>query len=196
MGSGCSSAKEACEMVLVDNNFSSVIAAVQWGRNIFQNCTKFLQFQLTVNLSLVLIIFIGIFFFSMPPMSAQMLLWINLIMDALAAIALGTEPPIANIVKGKPNEQTGLLKQKQVLRQIIGISIWNVLVMVLVFVFGGAAAGLEYDYFSKIDLTNPEDSTRCPEPRSMINAEILKNYTLGIKNNASAPAKPVYSEAC
>lgn len=112
MGSGCSSSQENCQMVLVDNNFHSLIAAVQWGRNIFQNCTKFLQFQLTVNISLVLIIFIGIFFFSEPPMTPQMLLWINLIMDAFAAIALGTEPPIAAIVKGNPKEQTGLLKQK------------------------------------------------------------------------------------
>jgi Ca2+-transporting ATPase len=101
-----------------------------------------------VNLSLVLTIFIGIFFFSQPPMSAQMLLWINLIMDAFAAIALGTEPPIPAIVRGKPKEQTGLLGQKQVLRQIIGISLWNVIIIVMVFAVGGPAAGLEYDYFS------------------------------------------------
>lgn len=96
-------------------------------------------------------------------MSAQMLLWINLIMDAIAAIALGTEPPIPNIVKGNPKEQTGLLTQKQVLRQIIGISIWNVLVMVLVFIFGGAITGLEYSYLANTRAENP-DAHKCAVP--------------------------------
>jgi P-type E1-E2 ATPase len=70
MGSGCSAAKDSSQLVLTENKFSSAIAAVQWGRNIFQNCTRFLQFQLTVNISLILCVFIGIFFFSEPPMTA------------------------------------------------------------------------------------------------------------------------------
>jgi P-type E1-E2 ATPase len=70
MGSGCAAAKDSAQLVLTENKFSSVIAAVQWGRNIFHNCTRFLQFQLTVNISLVLSIFIGIFVFSEPPMTA------------------------------------------------------------------------------------------------------------------------------
>lgn len=148
MGSGCSAAKDSAQMVLTENKFSSAIAGIQWGRNIFQNCTRFLQFQLTVNISLILCVFVGIFVFSEPPMTAQMLLWINLIMDAFAAIALGTEPPIPNIVKGDPRMQTGLLKQKQVLRQIIGVSVWNILVIVMTFLFAASASGLpDFSYF-------------------------------------------------
>lgn len=69
-------------------------------------------------------------------------------MDAFAAIALGTEPPIPNIVKGDPRMQTGLLKQKQVLRQIIGVSVWNILVIVMTFLFAASASGLpDFSYF-------------------------------------------------
>jgi hypothetical protein len=75
-------------------------------------------------------------------------------MDAFAAIALGTEPPIPNIVKGDPRMQTGLLKQKQVLRQIIGVSIWNVFVILMTFLFAANASGLpEFGYFQSLDVT-------------------------------------------
>lgn len=95
-----------------------------------------------------------------------MLLWINLIMDAFAAIALGTEPPIPMLVKGDPRMQTALLKQKQVLRQIIGVSIWNVIVIVLVFLFGASASGLpSFSYFQTLDATRPDD---CPLPKSTV----------------------------
>jgi hypothetical protein len=139
---------------------------------------------LTVNISLLLTIFIGIFVFSEPPMTAQMLLWINLVMDALAAIALGTEPPIRNIVKGNPREQTALLKQKQVIRQVIGVSVWNLIVMLLTFFLSAHASGVgSFSYLANKDLTNPQEADdvlckgtplvcpdghylKCPSPRS------------------------------
>lgn len=136
MSSGVSSAKASANLVLTDNNFKSCLQAVLWGRNIFQNVTRFLQFQITVNLSCVLVVFIGIFFYSEMPFSAAQLLWINLIMDVIGAIALGTEPPMPSLVKGNPRDQTSILKQKQVWRQIVGVSIYNTLVILLLFIFG------------------------------------------------------------
>lgn len=102
MSDGVSSAKNAAQLVLTSNNFRSVLQSVLWGRNIYQNVTRFLQFQITVNLSCILVVFIGVFFYSEMPMSSAQLLWINLIMDVIAAIALGTEPPMPTLVKGKP----------------------------------------------------------------------------------------------
>lgn len=171
MGSGCSATKANAELVLTENKFSSVTAAVQWGRNLFLNCTRFLQFQLTVNISLILTIFIGIFIFSEPPMTAQMLLWINLVMDAFAAIALGTEPPIRRIVKGKPREQTALLNQRQVLRQIIGVSLWNLVIMLLTFFLAGNASGVgSFSYMANMNIkspeTNPDSPNFCPPPKA------------------------------
>lgn len=98
--------------------------AVLWGRNIFQNVTRFLQFQLTCNLSMLLTVIIGICFFGESPFNTSMLLWINMIMDVLGALALATEPPMASSVKGDPSQQTSLLKQKHVWRQVIGVTLW------------------------------------------------------------------------
>jgi len=102
MNGGVAAAKENAQLVLTDDNFKSCLQAVLWGRNIYQNVTRFLQFQITVNLSCILVNFIGVFFYSELPMSSAQLLWINLIMDVIGAIALGTEPPMPSLVKGDP----------------------------------------------------------------------------------------------
>lgn len=75
-----------------------------WGRNIFHNVARFLQFQITVNISIVYTVFIGACFFAETPISPVGLLWINLIMDTFAALALATEPPLKSVIKGNPNE--------------------------------------------------------------------------------------------
>lgn len=102
MGTGCPAARDASQLVITDNNFQGCLQAVLWGRNIFQNVTRFLQFQLTANLGLILSVAIGICFFGESPFSPAQLLWINLIMDVLGALALATEPPMASNVKGEP----------------------------------------------------------------------------------------------
>jgi len=101
MGSGCSAVKEVADMILTENDFEANIRAVMWGRNIFNNITRFLQFQITVNISVVVTVFIGVILFGQSPLTAVQLLWVNLIMDTFAALALSTEPPNEEVLKGK-----------------------------------------------------------------------------------------------
>lgn len=104
MGSGCSAAKQVSSLILANDDFESSIRAVMWGRNIYHNVGRFLQFQLTVNISTIFLVILGILFFGESPLSAVHLLWINLIMDTFAAIALSTEPPLEKILSSKPTK--------------------------------------------------------------------------------------------
>lgn len=109
MQSGCSAAKEAADLILTDDDFEASLRAVMWGRNIYQNVSRFLQFQVTVNLSVLFTVFIGSIFFVESPLSGVQLLWINLIMDTFAALALATEPPLPTVIKGDPSQSHAIL---------------------------------------------------------------------------------------
>ena len=91
--SGCEAAKDASDIIILDDNFCSVFRATQWGRNILDNIRKFIQFQLGVNVVCLILVFLGGLSLGNSPFSVTQLLWINMIMDTLAAIALATEPP-------------------------------------------------------------------------------------------------------
>jgi Ca2+ transporting ATPase len=99
---GTDVAKEASDIILVDDNFNSIITAVKWGRNIYDSIRKFLQFQLTVNLVALLLVFIGAVAVSSSPLTAVQMLWVNLIMDSFAALALATEPPTEKLLERMP----------------------------------------------------------------------------------------------
>lgn len=92
MGSGCDVAKDNSDLVILDNNFISIYKSVQWGRTIFENVRKFLQFQLTINIVICTITIIGGATIGHKPLNVIQMLWTNLIMDILGAIAIGTEP--------------------------------------------------------------------------------------------------------
>lgn len=144
MGSGCSAAKELSDIVLTEDDFEATLRAVMWGRNIYHNVSRFLQFQVTVNLSCLLLVFVAPMVLGESPFSAVQLLWLNLIMDSLAAFALGTEPPLPNVAQGKPYSDQQVMRS-QVWRQILGMSAWNFLVMMSVLVFAPLTMnGLEY----------------------------------------------------
>jgi magnesium-transporting ATPase (P-type) len=101
MGSGVSVAKDVADMIVISNNFESVMMAVLWGRNIYLNVRKFIQFQLTANFSCLILVFFG----SLTKgcfLTCVQLLWLNLIMDTFAAIALGSERPHPSIIKAPP----------------------------------------------------------------------------------------------
>lgn len=80
-----------------------------WGRNIYHNVGRFLQFQMTVNLSVLLLVIVGILFYGESPLNPVQLLWVNLIMDTFAAIALSTEPPMEKILKSPPTSNASIL---------------------------------------------------------------------------------------
>lgn len=162
MGSGCTAARYASDLILTDNDFEAAIKAIMWGRNIYHNITRFLQFQITINISVLFVVLVGIFFYAESPLSAIQLLWINLIMDSGAALALATEPPLKTILKGAPS--TSVLNNV-VWRQILGISVWNFLMIILLFLFGKDIADLrDFNNFVLVTTSMPAKlSKKCAQ---------------------------------
>lgn len=147
MGSGCSAAKEAASLVLTDDDFEASLRAVMWGRNIYANVSRFLQFQVTANLSVVATVLLGVCIFGNSPLSAVQLLWINLIMDTFAALALATEPPLPSVIKGAedgggPAKAGAPVLAAAVWRQVLGVAAWDSLVMLVLMLFGRMIAGI------------------------------------------------------
>lgn len=99
---GTEVAKEASGIILLDDNFSSIVTAMKWGRNIFDCIRKFLQFQLTVNFVALVMAFVGGAVLRESPLNPIQMLWVNLIMDTLASLALATEPPTEELLTRKP----------------------------------------------------------------------------------------------
>lgn len=102
---GTEVAKNAADIILVKDNFSSIVKAVLWGRNIYDSIRKFIQFQLTVNVVAVVSTLIGAALIKQEILKPIQMLWINLIMDTLASLALATEPPTEELLKRKPHSK-------------------------------------------------------------------------------------------
>ncbi len=105
MGEGTDLAKDAAGIVLLDNNFASIRTAVKWGRNIFDSIRKFIQFQVAVNITALVLAFVGSCIISQSPLTAIQLLWINLIMDSLASLSLATDNPTPDQLKRPPTQK-------------------------------------------------------------------------------------------
>lgn len=99
---GTDVAKGASDIVLLDDNFSSIIVALQYGRSVYDNVRKFIQFQLSVNVVACFMVFFGAAILKESPLNAVQMLWINLIMDTFAALALATEPPAHDVLERQP----------------------------------------------------------------------------------------------
>lgn len=127
---GTEVAKEASDIILMDDNFSSIVKAVMWGRNVFDSIRKFLQFQLTVNLVAVTLAFIGSLTDAggESPLRPVQLLWVNLIMDTMAALALATEAPTKELLNRKPLGQDASLITPKMWKHVIGQGIFQLLV--------------------------------------------------------------------
>ena len=116
---GTDVAKEASDIVILDDNFSSIVKSVMWGRSVFDNIRKFLQFQLTVNVVALTITFVSAVSGNEPPLNAVMMLWVNLIMDTMGALALGTEPPSPTLLQRRPYKRNASLINNKMLRHIV-----------------------------------------------------------------------------
>ena len=122
---GTDVAKEAADIVILDDNFETIVKAAKWGRCIFDNIRKFLQFQLTVNVVALTVAFFGALTGKGTPLNAVQLLWVNLIMDTMAALALGTEKPTEDLLDRKPHGRTASLISPLMWRNIIGQSLFQ-----------------------------------------------------------------------
>jgi Ca2+-transporting ATPase len=102
MGDGTAVAKEASDMTIIDNSFSTIANAVMWGRSLYKNIKRFILFQMTVNVAACLIVLIGAFIGEESPLTVTQMLWVNLIMDTFAALALASLPPTKTVMQEKP----------------------------------------------------------------------------------------------
>lgn len=121
MGDGTSVAKEASDITIVDNSFASIGKAVMWGRSLYQNIQRFLLFQLTVNVTACLIVLIGAFMGTESPLTVTQMLWINLIMDTFAAMALASLPPSESVMADKPRNREAFILDRPILSEIFGV---------------------------------------------------------------------------
>jgi Ca2+ transporting ATPase len=133
---GTTVAKNACDIVLMDDNFTSIVLAIKWGRNVYDSIRKFLQFQLTVNVVALLVEFIAAVVLKDSPLSAVQMLWVNLIMDTFASLALATEPPGDALLHRPPYSRDESLISKTMLRNILGQAFYQ-FVVIIVLVFAG-----------------------------------------------------------
>eukprot|EP00002_Diphylleia_rotans_P008170 TRINITY_DN1790_c0_g3_i1.p1 TRINITY_DN1790_c0_g3~~TRINITY_DN1790_c0_g3_i1.p1 ORF type:complete len:1051 (-),score=276.69 TRINITY_DN1790_c0_g3_i1:502-3654(-) len=126
---GTSVAKDACDIILTDDNFSSIVKAVRWGRNVYDSIGKFLQFQLTVNVVAITIAFIGSVANEESPLKAVQLLWVNLIMDSFASLALATEPPTDELLNRKPYPRDQFIISARMATMILGSSLYQLVIL-------------------------------------------------------------------
>ncbi|XP_062456966.1 plasma membrane calcium-transporting ATPase 3-like [Rhea pennata] len=132
---GTDVAKEASDIILTDDNFSSIVKAVMWGRNVYDSISKFLQFQLTVNVVAVVVAFTGACITQDSPLKAVQMLWVNLIMDTFASLALATEPPTEALLLRKPYGRNKPLISRTMMKNILGHAAYQlVIIFTLLFV--------------------------------------------------------------
>lgn len=127
---GTEVAKEASKIVLLDDAFSTIVKAVHWGRSLYENIQRFIQFQLTINVSALTIAFLGPFLNIRPPFTVLQLLWINVIMDTFASIALCSEPPREGLMKMPPKRKDESIVSKSMVSTILTTAVFFVVVMI------------------------------------------------------------------
>lgn len=123
MGDGTSVAKEASDITIIDNSFTSIGRAVMWGRSLYQNIQRFILFQMTVNVVACIVVLCGAFMGTESPLTVTQMLWVNLIMDTFAAMALASLPPSQAVMKEKPRKRSAFIINKAMWQFIIGAGI-------------------------------------------------------------------------
>lgn len=143
MGTGTSVAKEASDITLLDDSFNSIGTAVMWGRSLYKNIQRFIVFQLTINFVALLIVLIGAFMGTELPLTVTQMLWVNLIMDTFAALALASIPPSEKVMNDKPRKSDDFIITKPMRYNIIGVgTIFLAVLMGLIFYFTDAAGAM------------------------------------------------------
>jgi Ca2+-transporting ATPase len=130
MGSGTDIAKEASDIVLLDDSFRSIVNAVMWGRSLYENIQRFILFQLTINVAALGIALLGPFIGIEFPLTVIQMLWVNLIMDTFASLALATEPPHWDVMNRPPRKPTDFIISPEMARSILGLGLTFVALLV------------------------------------------------------------------
>jgi Ca2+ transporting ATPase len=140
---GTQIAKDAADIILLDDNFASIVTAAKWGRNIYASIQKFLQFQLTVNISAVVTALVGAFSYQTSPLAAIQLLWVNLLMDSLASLALASEPPVDALLHKPPVNRSDPMITKRMWANMFGQAAFQVTVIMTLLFAGPEMLDLE-----------------------------------------------------
>ncbi|XP_048593016.1 putative calcium-transporting ATPase 11, plasma membrane-type [Brassica napus] len=133
---GTEVAKENADVIIMDDNFATIVNVARWGRAVYINIQKFVQFQLTVNVVALIINFVSACITGSAPLTAVQLLWVNMIMDTLGALALATEPPNEGLMKRQPIGRTASFITRAMWRNIIGQSIYQLIVLGILNFYG------------------------------------------------------------
>ncbi len=133
---GTDVARDAADIIILDDNFNSIVHAIKWGRNIFDNIRKFLQFQLSVNFSAVLLVFVSSCIGSESPITAIQMLWINLIMDSLGSLALSTEDPSDELLYRRPHSKREYIINNTMWKMIIVQSLVQFTLVLYLYLYG------------------------------------------------------------
>ena len=133
MNDGTDIAKEASDIILMDNNFTSIVVAIIYGRSIYENIRKFLQFQLTVNFGACIIVFLCSCIGNETPLTSIQMLWVNLIMDSLGSLALATEPPYQDLLRKKPTNRNESIINGKMWKHIVGQSIFEIVILIILY---------------------------------------------------------------
>ncbi|MBD5303094.1 MAG: calcium-translocating P-type ATPase, PMCA-type [Bacteroides sp.] len=174
MGDGTSVAKEASDITIVDNSFSSIGRAVMWGRSLFQNIQRFILFQMTVNVAACFIVLAGAFMGTESPLTVTQMLWVNLIMDTFAAMALASLPPSKSVMNDKPRSREAFIINRPMWNSIIGVGgIFFVILLVLLYIFE------HYDVTSMLNIFsfNPQPAVDALNP-SLTPVELSLFFTI------------------
>ena len=161
---GTEVAKDASSIIITDDNFASIVKAVMWGRNVYDCIRKFIQFQLTVNVSAIFIAVFGAIF-AITPLRAVQMLWVNLIMDTLAALALATETPTRNLLKRKPYGRDDSIICASMWRNIIGGACYEIVILVVCLFLWGDSEPMNplLDREHGCPLLHKDDIVECSE---------------------------------
>ena len=133
---GTDVAKDAADIIILNDNFASIVCAVKWGRNIYDCIRKFIQFQLTVNITACVLVFVCACIGNETPISAIQMLWLNMIMDSLGSMALATEPPHDNILDRKPNSRNEYIINYMMWKHILGHSVSLLVILLVIYLHG------------------------------------------------------------
>lgn len=146
MGDGTTVAKEASDITILDNSFHSIIRAVMWGRSLYHNIQRFILFQMTINVAACLIVLLGALLGTESPLTVTQMLWVNLIMDTFAALALASLPPDRKVMQEKPRPRDAYIITRPMALRIFGVGLFFVAVL-----FG------LIQYFKHVELTTLAD---------------------------------------
>lgn len=143
MGTGTSVAKEASDITLLDDSFNSIGTAVMWGRSLYKNIQRFIVFQLTINFVALFIVLLGSIVGTELPLTVTQMLWVNLIMDTFAALALASIPPSESVMNDKPRRSTDFIISKAMRQNIFGVgTVFLVVLMAMIYYFTNADGGM------------------------------------------------------